>query len=330
MPVTERPTASAPASPSSSAAPSTATSTAIPPASRTEGNGESPVLVGEPIDLTTLAGTIVFDDYENLFTMRADATGLRRVTQRAGAEFDGAWSPDGRSIAYRDSRRGINEDDEVFVMAADGTGARNLTDDPANDWGPDWSPDGEWIAFNSDRDGIPLSGYLVRPDGSDLRRIETDAWVEYISFSPDGSRIVFEGHADGDYDIWSMDLATGETTQLTDAPGDDGWPAWSPDGTSIAFTTERDDCLWAPRDQDCWRSGDPGEHRSVWMMDADGSRQRRLTPEIGQFLAWSPDGAHLLVSGHTLFVIRPDGTGRAELHPAELALPPGGLPDWGP
>ena len=33
---------------------------------------------------------------------------------------------------------------------------------------------------------------------------------------------------------------------------------------------------------------------------------------------------------HTLFVIRPDGTGRAEVHPDELPLPPGGIPDWGP
>jgi TolB protein len=217
--------------------------------------------------------------------MWADGTDLRRITGRPGAEFDGSWSPDGRFVAYRDSRRGINEDDEIYVAAADGTGRpRNLTDNPANDWGPDWSPDGELIAFNSDRDGFPLTGYLVHPDGSGLRRVPGEAWFEYPSFSPDGA--------------------------------------------TIAFATERDDCLRAPATEDCWRSGEPGEHHDIWIMDADGSNQRRVTPEVGQFVAWSPDGRYLLISGHTLFVVRPDGTGRTEIRPAELPLPPGGLPDW--
>jgi Tol biopolymer transport system component len=296
-------------------------------ATRTEGRGEDPVLVGEPIDLADLEGRIVFDDFEDVFTMNVDGTEWRTIAGLPGAEFDGAWSPDGRQVVYRDSRRGINEDDEIYIVDADGANPRNLTEHPANDWGPDWSPDGAWIAFNSDRDGV-LAGYLVRPDGSDLRRIDVDGWFEYPSFSPDGTRIVFERPAGGDYDVFTVDLASGEVLQLTDAPGDDGWPVWSPDGSSIAFSTERDDCLIAAEDEDCWRSGEPGEHRSVWIMDADGGNQRRVTPEIGQFIAWSPDGRHLLVSGHTLFVVRPDGTGRVEIRPEGMDLPPGGIPDW--
>ena len=288
-------------------------------------DGTEPVVRGEPIDVAALEGRIVLDDFEDVFMMDADGTGARRVTTRAGSEFDGAWSPDGRWIVYRDSRRGINEDDEVYVMRADGSRPRNLTRNRANDWGPDWSPDGRTIVFNSDRDGAVMSGYLVSPDGTNLRRIDADVWVEYPAFSPDGTRIAFMGHSGGDYDVYVADLATGEATQLTDTVGSDGWPAWSPDGSTIAFASERDDCLNALDAPTCWQDpgSQPGEHHDAWVMDADGSDQRRVTPEAGQFVTWSPDGEYLLVSGRSLYVIRPDGTGRAEVSPRS-----GGIPDW--
>jgi Tol biopolymer transport system component len=313
--------------PSSDASDATSTTAAQ---GRVERRGEAPVVVGEPVDVDTLSGRIVFDDYEDVYSMRPDGTDVRNVTQLPGAEFDGTASPDGSLVAYRDSRRGINEDDEIYVARADGTDARNVTNHSANDWGPTWSPDGRWIAFSSDRDGGALAGYLVRPDGTDLTRLPIDAWFEYPSFSPDGTRIAFMGHAGTDYDIYVADIATGVTTQLTDAPGSDGWPAWSPDGTAIAFTSQRDDCTRAPDDQDCWHGDEPGEHHDTWLMDADGANQRRVTPEAGQFVAWSPDSQHLLVSGRALYVIRPDGTGRAELRADGMPLALGGIPAWAP
>jgi hypothetical protein len=299
------------------------------PRPRVEGRGETPVLTGVPIDPAELTGRIVFDDYEDVYSMRPDGTDLRAATALEGSEFDGDLSPDGRFIAYRDSRRGINDDDEIYVARIDGTEARNVTNDPANDWGPHWSPDGQWIAFNSDRDGGALAGYLVRPDGTNLTRLPIDVWFEYPSFSPDGTRVAFMGHGGSDYDIYVADVATGATVRLTDAPGADGWPAWSPDGATIAFTSERDDCARAPAHQDCWHGDEPGEHHDIWLMNADGSNQRRVTPEVSQFVAWSPDGRFLLISGHALFVVRPDGTGRHELRNAEMPLALGGLPDWG-
>jgi Tol biopolymer transport system component len=324
---TPRPSAAVPVS---SARPGAASSpTQASTATRTEGRGTDPVVIGRPIELASLTGRIVFDDFEDVFTMNADGSGFRRITKLPGAEFDGAWSPDGRSIVYRDSRRGINEDDEIYIVAADGSQARNLTMNPAaNDWGPDWSPDGQWIAFNSDRDGGALGGYLVHPDGTDLRPIQATGWFEYPSFSPDGRRIAFTGHAGSGYDVYTVELVTGRTTQLTDSPGDDTWPVWSPDGRSIAFSSERDDCTRAEPTVDCWRSDDPGEHHDVWIMDPDGGNQRRVSPEIGQFMAWSPDSRYLLVSGRTLFVVRPDGTGRVEIRPPELGRAAGGIPDW--
>jgi len=82
---------------------------------------------------------------------------------------------------YRDSRRGINHDDEIYVMNADGTERRDITNDPANDWGPDWSPDGRTIVFNSTRHGSTMSGYFVNPDGSRTAQDPHGQWVEYAA-----------------------------------------------------------------------------------------------------------------------------------------------------
>jgi TolB protein len=312
--------------------------TATPPASvaasdthrpsRIVHTGGEPVVTGKPIEVADLSGRIVFDDFEDVFLMNVDGSNVVTVAgDPAGPEFDGAWSPDGEWVAYRDSTRGINEDDEIFVARADGSERRNITNDPANDWGPDWSPDGRSIVFNSDRVGGSLRGYLVDPDGSNLRALDVDAWVEYASFAPDGERIAFMGHQGSDYEIFVADLTTGAVEQLTDSPGSDGWPAWSADGSTIAFTSEREDCAFLTPEAECWRTGD--EHHDIWLMDVDGSNQRRVTPEVGQFVAWSPDSRYLLISGHALYVVRPDGTGRLELRADGIDLPLGGIPDWG-
>ena len=311
-----------------SAGPSTAT--AAPSPTRLVHQGSIPVVTGDPIELAELTGRILFDDFEDVFAMDVDGSNVVTLAgDPGGPEFDGAWSPDGAWVVYRDSTRGINDNDEIAIARADGTERRLIATDPANDWGPDWSPDGSTIVFNSDRAGR-LGGYLVDPDGTNVRPLDIDSWVEYPSFSPDGRRIAFMGHDGSDYEIFVADLGSGAVEQLTDDLANDGWPAWSPDGTTIAFTSERDDCRFRPAEDECWSDGDEDEHRDVWLIDPDGANERRATSESGQFVAWSPDSRYLLVSGRALYVVRPDGTGRLELRADGIGLPLGGIPDWRP
>jgi len=279
----------------------------------------------EPVDVDALPGRIVVTGDEALHTANADGTDVQRLAEPTGGVLDAAWSPDGERIVYRDSNRGFNVDDEIYAVDADGTGATNLTDDPANDWGPDWSPDGRTIVFNSDREGLPMGGYLMNPDGSDVRRIPIDVWIEYPAWSPDGERIAFMSARGTEYDIWAVDVDGSDLVQLTDSPGQDGWPAWSPDGERIAFSSVRDDCGRSDA-PDCrstnTREDDP--HRDIWIVDADGGEATRVTAEFGQFVAWSPDGEHLLVWGTSLYVVRPDGTGRTRIPGIRTAA----FPDW--
>jgi TolB protein len=112
-------------------------------------------------------------------------------------------------------------------------------------------------------------------------------------------------------DVWTIDADGTDLTRLTHSPGPDFDPSWSPDGTRIAFRSER--------------NGEP----EIWVMNVDGTKQRRLTAGLSP--AWSPDGSLIAFAGASgasgiLSVIRPDGMGLRALPHTEG----GEYPSWSP
>jgi Tol biopolymer transport system component len=276
-----------------------------------------------PIRLASVPGRIAYAHGGDIWTARPDGSHERRLTRRRGPEDDPSWSPDGRRLAYRDSRRGYNLNDEIYVMDRDGSHRRNLTRSPRmNDWGPAWSPDGRLIAFNS-----ATELHVMRPDGRRMRRI-VRIEAEYPDWSPDGKRLAFmsmQPHATGsdpNYDVYVVGIDGSGLRRLTDWPGEDGWPAWSPDGRLIAYTTSQDS-------EGQYRG--PGPYLDVYVMRPDGSEKRRVVRRIfGAFPDWSPDGELIVFTGsplsgrgERLWVVRPDGSGQRPL-PIR-----GALPGWG-
>jgi Tol biopolymer transport system component len=285
------------------------------------------------IDLSSLTGRIAFSGgpphAEDVFLINANGTGLARVTSDPAADFDPTWSPDGTRIAYR-HQPGDDSTTDIDVIEADGSAARDVTrNDGVSDWGPSWSPDGRRIAWNSDR-GRPgtFRGYLMNPDGSDVRPLGADVWVEYPAWSPDGTKLSFMGQTPEGTENYEIYLVRADGTglrRLTDSPGPDGWPAWSPDGRRILFSSVRDDCTYSDA-PDCKTTGDIGPYHTLYVMNADGINQTRLSDVYGQIADWSPNGRYIVFEGQGgLSIMRADGSGLTTL---PISVSSAAFPDW--
>jgi len=235
-----------------------------------------------------------------IYVIAADGGNRRQLTDEPlGAETP-KWSPDGATILYGAY---VGEDDnDVFIMDADGGNKRRLTDSPGYDGHPSWSADGGRIIFNSDRTSPDLSApwnrrwheiFSMRPDGSDVRQHTRQQTIcTYPGFAPDGRRIVYRKVVDGPALAW--DLSVGERNSeicvanldgsdeinLTRNAAFDGWPTWSPDGTLIAFASNR---------------AGPANVGQLWVMAPDGTGLRQVTsgPWGHAQPAWSRDGSKL-------------------------------------
>ncbi|MBN1430502.1 MAG: PD40 domain-containing protein [Anaerolineae bacterium] len=205
--------------------------------------------------------------------------GAKKLTDNSANNRGPVWSPDGRLIAFRSQASG-NRD--IYMMKANGTGVTQLTTDLANDYSPAWSPDGERIAFVSERDGNPEI-YVMDADGSNQLRLTHNHGVDYYpAWSPDGKWIAFYSRRDLNTDIYLLDTECIDEPEncdvgqlrLTNDPAYDYEPTWSPDGSRIAFVSERD--------------GNP----EIYIMNADGTDKRRLTENsyADTTPAFSPDG----------------------------------------
>lgn len=213
----------------------------------------------------------------DLFVMTAAGRGRTRLTRTPASERDPSWSPDGTRIVYA-SRPTPGDPFRIFVANADGSGPVQLTTQANGaDRSPAWSPDGTRIAFVSDRDGGFPELYVMNADGSGIRRVTVNSFVDgNPTWSPDGLTIAVERCCpNGSSEIVAIDVTTRVELNLTNSPSQmDFDPSWSPDGTTIAFV-----------------SFVVGEGNvDIWSMTADGSSPVRLTTDAAVDLSpdWQP------------------------------------------
>jgi Tol biopolymer transport system component len=245
------------------------------------------------------------DVVNDVFTMRADGTDIRKVTDSQGFSGDPAFSPDGTRIAF-DANRGVtsgapgwpsaNPDLAIFTISPDGSGLQRVTTPPAgsSDTEPRFSPDGQQIVFTRFQGGQFLESgrvagdtsalFVVRTDGTGLQRIT--GWGlkgGQADWSPDGSRIVFEVACCrlGTGGIYTVSSTGGPLTTVVNGHGItgigneqaqqiDGYydPVWSPDGTKILAGREL--------------LQDGSIRAGLVAVDADGSNLHWVAPTGGE------------------------------------------------
>jgi len=213
-----------------------------------------------------------------IWGMEADGSSQAKLAGGVVPVAAQIWSPDGARIAFQ-----AGEMSEIRVMNADGSGEYSLTPVVGVHAWPTWSSDGAKVAFHADRTIVP--GDLVS-----------------LSDDPD----IYVVNADGSGEV-----------RLTTHPGRDWLPLWSPDGSKIAFTSDRDG---------------PGE---LFVMNADGSGQTNVTDDPGAadgWPAWSPDGTRIAFQSYRdgnaeIYAMNADGSGvsRLTVNPAFDAGP-----SWSP
>lgn len=200
-------------------------------------------------------------------------TGKRLVAGPAAVL--GAWLPDSKNIVYIMIASGKPL---LVRTAAGGSGTTFITNAPfgGDDAYPDVSPDGSTVAFHT-----YLQGRYVLASVS-INGASPTIYVpgNFPKWHPSGNKLAFSRQVNGKWQIFTLDLSTGQVTQLTSGKDNNTFPSWSPDGNWLTFQSDRS-----------------GTYQ-VYIMKEDGSSVTQLTRGEGSAYepAWGPDGYIYFVS----------------------------------
>jgi TolB protein len=240
-----------------------------------------------------IAFTSERDGSADLYRIRTDGSGLERLTDDPAFDDQAAFSPDSSQIVFVTTRAGGTAN--LWILDLQTHRAKSLTSGRGGDFRPAWSPDGKWIAFSSDRESsLPMAKgrwehlhvvdiYLVRPDGSGMKRLSRHGdFCGSPKWSGDSKSVVAYCMpaedtwtyrvrlVEGETTLMRIDIASGDATPMTVGPGVKIFPSMLPSG-EVAYV-RRD-----PQGQGVfYANGKTGPAGDV------------------RWPSWSPDGSHVV------------------------------------
>jgi Tol biopolymer transport system component len=222
------------------------------------------------------------------------------MTFAAGLSFGAVWSPSGQRIAYFFVDAATTDTDIWYFDITVGPEPVPVTtgDVAANVKRLSWSADSEFLVYDAPQpDGAESDIFRVAIASGEITNLTEDSadWDASPTWSPDGQWIAFVSDraevGQGSDNIWLLDTAEGQVQQLTNSDAtlqEDIEPAWSPDGSQIAFL----------RHSLLGELGDPTSPSGLWLVDVSTGEEQLLLEITGQLVGvqppvWSPNGRWL-------------------------------------
>lgn len=237
--------------------------------------------------------------------------------------------PSGELILFDSERdHGATGNQSIYVMAHDGSNVKRLAHlEGVTSWLADWSPNRQSIVFSANRTGPWDDLYVMDADGGNVRQLTNTphASEHDAAWSPDGRQVLYDRAAiaaDGtrqNAQLWIIDADGSNPRALTSGSSRNLRPAWSPDGSTIAFMSDRH------AEVDAKLMGTDDGDLEIYLMARDGSNVRGLSQcaEAAGGPAWSPDGRRIAFSCRGLWVMNADGGDQRR-----LLTDFGGRPTW--